>query len=416
MNSEDPRFSKILEILSAYERKDFSQALPVSSEKDQLDQLSAGIQKLSKELQEYQQERTLLLQQIEELKQKEEKFQKAFEASAAGIAITRLSDSTYIEVNNTFTILTGFTKEEIIGSTSLKLGFIVNIQRREEILQFIREHGYAKNFELTIRQKSGAIIEILSSVETILINGEKYAINIIYDITERKKAEQQLEEANKELESFSYSVSHDLRTPLRSINGYATIMEDEFGSVLNERALRFLQTIRANTAKMGKLIDDLLAFSRLGRKEIQKKTLNLNELTNSVIEEINKNTPHHAAIKVYNLHDVEADYSLLYQVIFNLLSNAIKYSAKKEHPLIEVSSRIQDGHIVVSIKDNGSGFDMKYKNKLFGVFQRLHSQEEFEGTGVGLAIVQRIIIKHGGKVYAEGKVDEGAMFEFGLPI
>jgi PAS domain S-box-containing protein len=352
---------------------------------------------------------------MRELKEKEEKFQKAFQASAAGISITRLSDSKYMEVNDTFIKMTGFSTEELINHSSVELGIVVSMEKREEVLEQVRKHGNAKNFEMTIRHKNGTIFEILSSVETILLNGEKFAINIIYDITERKRAEQQLEAANKELESFSYSVSHDLRAPLRSINGYASMLYQDYNSVIDETGLQMIAIIKSSASKMGKLIDDLLTFSRLGRKELMRKELNMNELVENVINEINTAYNHKAKFKVDTLIALQADYSLLYQVVFNLISNAIKYSSKKENPLVEISSEQNNNEVIFVVKDNGSGFDMKYSGKLFGVFQRLHSEEEFEGTGVGLAIVQRIINKHGGKAWAEGKVNEGATFRFSLP-
>ena len=163
---------------------------------------------------------------------------------------------------------------------------------------------------------------------------------------------------------------------------------------------------------MGTLIDDLLAFSKLGRQEVNKSKIDMIELTNQVIKDMEKSMTHHAKIQIGNLHKVIADYGLLYQVMFNLLSNAIKYSSKKKNPIVEIFSKEKNGEITFSIKDNGAGFSMEYVDKLFGVFQRLHSEDEFEGTGVGLSIVQRIISKHGGRIWVEGKKDEGAIFHF----
>lgn len=362
-------------------------------------------------------ERTLELEKtISELKESEEKFQTAFQTSAAGIAITRLSDATYLDVNDAFIQLTGFSKEEVLHHSSKELGMVTNISKREEILTQIREKGFAKNFEMTIRAKTGKEFTILASVETIVLKGERCALNIIYDITDRKIAEEQLAAVNKELEAFSYSVSHDLRAPLRAINGYAHMLKEDHGNQLNEEGERVLKTIEYNAARMGTLIDDLLAFSKLGRKAIQKKPVDMNEMVQDVITELHKTMPRQIKIKIGKLHNVKADEVLLYQVIFNLLANGIKYTSKQEFPEIEINSKQQDNEIIVSFKDNGVGFDMKYADKLFGVFQRLHSQDEFEGTGVGLAIVKRIIEKHNGKVWAEGKLNEGALFNFSLPI
>jgi light-regulated signal transduction histidine kinase (bacteriophytochrome) len=167
---------------------------------------------------------------------------------------------------------------------------------------------------------------------------------------------------------------------------------------------------------MGRLIDDLLAFSRLGRKPVVKTMVDMTSLCNTALAEIEQSGAHHATVKIGTLHPVMADYSLMNQVTINLLSNAIKYSDKKEQPVIEVSSMQKNGNIIFKVSDNGAGFDMKYADKLFGVFQRLHSLEEFDGTGVGLAIVQRIINKHGGEIWAEAKVNEGASFYFSMPV
>jgi len=226
----------------------------------------------------------------------------------------------------------------------------------------------------------------------------------------------QLETINKELESFSYSVSHDLRTPLRAVNSYAQMLSEDYSPKLDEEAKRLIDNIKYNATKMGMLIDDLLAFSRLGRKEIQKSNIDMNELTKEVLIDMNKSIAHSAEIKMGKLHSVKADYSLLYQVMLNLISNAVKYSSKKEHPLVEIFSEEKNGEIIFSVKDNGVGFDMRFVHKLFGIFQRLHKSKDFEGTGVGLAIVHRIISKHGGKVWAEAEFEKGATFNFALPI
>ena len=236
------------------------------------------------------------------------------------------------------------------------------------------------------------------------------------NVTERKRAEEQLLGLNKELESFSYSVSHDLRAPLRAIDGYAGILEEDYGKNLDEEGNRLLGAVQYNAKKMGNLIDDLLAFSRLGKKELTKTDINMNELVEGALYELNKSTKHAAKVEIGDLHPAKGDYGLINQVIINLLSNAIKYSSKVKEPLVEISSEKTDNELIYSVKDNGAGFDMRYVNKLFGVFQRLHTMDEFEGTGVGLAIVQRIMAKHGGRVSAEGEKNKGAIFKFSLPI
>lgn len=266
-------------------------------------------------------------------------------------------------------------------------------------------------------------------------NNQVYAIMIVaIDITDLKNAQRdiaelnrdleakvmdrtaELQAVNKELESFSYSVSHDLRAPLRAINGYADILKEDYTTVLDDEGKRLLSAIETNAKNMGLLIDDLLAFSRLGRKEVQKTNVNMKALAKSIASDTNKMPEHKAIIQIGDLSIAQADPILISQVWANLLSNAIKYSAKSSQPHIEVQSEANNKEIIYSVKDNGVGFDMKYAHKLFGVFQRLHHRDEFEGTGVGLAIVERIITRHGGRVWAEATPGEGATFFFSLPI
>jgi len=224
-----------------------------------------------------------------------------------------------------------------------------------------------------------------------------------------------LKSVNKELEAFSYSVSHDLRSPLRSIDGYAEMLGEEYSSILDEEGNRLLDIIKDSARNMGELIDDLLTFSRMGRKELQRSKIDMTELFKTVFDELSESVDHKAKIKINKLSSITADASLIKQVLINLISNAIKYSSKKEKPVIEIKSEVSGKYTIYSVRDNGVGFDMQFSDKLFGVFQRLHSENEFEGTGVGLALVQRIIIKHGGEVWAEAKENEGAVFYFKLP-
>ncbi|MDP9040789.1 MAG: ATP-binding protein [Bacteroidota bacterium] len=226
----------------------------------------------------------------------------------------------------------------------------------------------------------------------------------------------QLESANKELEAFSYSVSHDLRAPIRGINGYTTILMEDYAEKLDEDGIKVLHAILHNSKKMGELIDDLLAFSKLGRKQVTVSEINMTALVNSVKDELlfeeGENIPE---FDFKLLPPANGDPSLIKQVWVNLISNAIKYSKYKSKTHITIGARAEDDLVIYYIKDEGSGFDMRYYDKLFGVFQRLHSQEEFEGTGIGLAIVQKIVSRHNGTVWAESKLNEGACFYFSLP-
>jgi PAS domain S-box-containing protein len=251
-----------------------------------------------------------------------------------------------------------------------------------------------------------------------------YAVGCVaMDITERKNSEQELlklsqnlDEANKELESFTYSVSHDLRAPLRSIDGYTKILFEEYYEKLDEEGKKTMKVVMRNARKMGQLIDDLLAFSRVGRLELSKSLISMDVMVQAQIAEL-KDQYKGKSIQVefHPLPIVMIDNNLMKQVWYNLLSNAFKYSSQKESVFIEIGS-FEDGACqVYYVKDNGVGFDMAYVDKLFGVFQRLHKMNEFEGTGVGLAIVKRIILKHQGNVWAEGCRNRGATFYFSLP-
>jgi PAS domain S-box-containing protein len=228
----------------------------------------------------------------------------------------------------------------------------------------------------------------------------------------------QLEASNRELEAFSYSVSHDLRAPLRAINGYARLLHKGHASHLDAEGLRVLGVVSSEAQRMGTLIDDLLAFSRLGRQPVKRSTVNLQNLAKSVFADLAAAAPERGLRLTLSadVPPVSADPALLRQVLVNLLGNAVKYTRPVAAPLIELGSRVEGEETIYFVRDNGVGFDMKYVGKLFGVFQRLHSEAEFEGTGVGLALAQRIIHRHGGRIWADSKLGEGAIFSFTLPL
>ena len=270
--------------------------------------------------------------------------------------------------------------------------------------------------DITYRKKSEAEL-IIANHELSYQNQEKekHTAELIKANSKIIERTAQLELANKELESFSYSVSHDLRAPLRAIHGYAKMLKGGYESNLDNEGNRFLNNIVSNSKKMGQLIDDLLSFSRIGRNELVKMNINMHQLVTNICDELKNEQPgRNIEFQISNLLSAQADNTAIKQVWFNLISNAIKYSMHTEKTVIEISSEIKEDEIIYHIKDNGAGFDMRYAGKLFGVFQRLHSDEEFEGTGVGLALIQRIIVKHGGRVWGEGKVNKGATFYFTL--
>jgi PAS domain S-box-containing protein len=225
----------------------------------------------------------------------------------------------------------------------------------------------------------------------------------------------QLEGINRELEAFTYSVSHDLRAPLRIIDGFANMVTEDYGGKLDDEANRMLKVIKNNAQKMGQLIDDLLKLSRVGKQEIVPVLADMESIVQNVIEEINELYSGNYTLDCRNILPAYCDPVFMKQVWSNLIGNAFKYSSQKINPEITISSEIKNREILYCIRDNGAGFDEQYADKLFGVFQRLHKSTEFEGTGVGLAIVQRIINKHGGRVWAEGSPGIGAAFYFTLP-
>jgi light-regulated signal transduction histidine kinase (bacteriophytochrome) len=240
------------------------------------------------------------------------------------------------------------------------------------------------------------------------------------DITAQRKQEVRIKSLNEELEqriieleSFSYSVSHDLRAPLRGIDGFIAIFLSKYFVKVDGEGQRLLGNVRRNVNKMGSLIDELLTLSRIGMKDIQITTINMDELVHTVLDELIE-MKGKSTVTVNSLTKARGDIALIKQVLVNLISNAFKYSNKTEKPLIEIGCKTEDGEVQYYVKDNGVGFDMEYSNKLFGVFQRLHDPQEYQGTGVGLAIVKRIIIRHGGRVWAEGKEGQGATFYFSL--
>lgn len=226
----------------------------------------------------------------------------------------------------------------------------------------------------------------------------------------------QLEEANKELDSFSHSVSHDLRAPLRAIDGFSAILSEEYGTKLDDEGMRLLRVIREKTERMARLIDDLLAFSRLGRQPIRAAEVDMAQLVGTTVGEVSSLEPERTIdFRVGPLPSVIGDASLLKQVWLNLLSNAVKYTRPRARAVIDVAGAVEGGDLVYTVNDNGVGFDMQHAGQLFGVFQRLHGPHEFEGTGVGLALVQRIVHRHAGRVWAESQPGEGAAFSFSLP-
>ena len=320
-------------------------------------------------------------------------------------------------VNDNFCKISKYSREELIGQDHR----IINSGHHPK--EFIRDlwttiaNGKVWRGELKNKAKDGTFYWVDTTIIPFLNKQHKpyQYLAIRADITSRKEAEENILSLNKELESFSYSVSHDLRAPIRSINGYAKMLQEDYASKLDDEAIRLSSQITNYAAKMGHLIDDLLAYSRIGRKELVKNNIDMNNMVAEVFREILTDQKNQAIeLKVTHLLPALGDPAVIKQVWVNLISNAVKYTGKKEKPVIEIRSENKANEVVYSVCDNGVGFDMQFADKLFGVFQRLHSEEEFEGTGVGLAIVHRIITKHGGKVWADAGINEGATFYFTL--
>ncbi|HPH35402.1 MAG TPA: ATP-binding protein, partial [Methanoregulaceae archaeon] len=263
--------------------------------------------------------------------------------------------------------------------------------------------------------KEGTVVEILSIGNDItrLKEVEKEIQDLNTELETRvDERTRQLTEVNKNLESFTYTVSHDLRAPLRAISGYSSILLQDLTDI-PEKDRKYLGSLRNNAHAMGRLIDDLLAFSRLRMRALEKETVQPSVMVREILHEIRKD-PAFAKVefKVGDLPPCQADPGLLKQVYANLIGNAIKYSQKKEAPLVEIGSLTRDGQLMYFVRDNGIGFDMKYSEKIFGVFERLQTADEYEGTGIGLAIVQRIVEMHGGRIWVESQVDKGTTFYF----
>ena len=294
-----------------------------------------------------------------------------------------------------------------------------------------------ERYERRFRRKDGRAVWVLVSATPILDGERRFrgVFSMFTDISERKRVEAELlclnqeleqrvadrttalEQVNKELESFSYSVSHDLRAPLRAIDGFSRILREEFDGVLGKDGRRYTETISNNAVRMGQLISDILDFSRMSRRELATGPVDMTELAREVYEEVRAAAPaeRNIVLRMGGLPPASGDRAMLRQVWVNLLSNAVKYTSRKPLAVVEVGSSEASGETMYWVKDNGAGFDIRYADKLFGVFQRLHTEEEFEGTGIGLAIVKCIVTRHGGRVWAESELGQGTATYFTLP-
>ncbi|MGH7146808.1 MAG: sensor histidine kinase [Nitrospiraceae bacterium] len=310
--------------------------------------------------------------------------------------------------------LSGAAKNEIEGIRRL-MTELDSAEQRALRLRVTQSAGSTRN---TI-----ALLGLGALLQLVLLASVYFLIH--HDVTERRRVATELQNrgellqaANKELEAFTYSVSHDLRAPLRHIDGYAALLSKASGEALNDKARRYLQTISDSAKQMGQLIDDLLVFSRMGRQDMLRTTVNLDQLVKTVLHDLRLDLQGRTiSWTMHPLPSVSGDPAMLRQVFLNLISNALKFTATRPEAKITIgATKRRPGEVEIFVRDNGVGFDMQYVNKLFGVFQRLHRNDEFEGTGIGLANVRRIIHRHGGRTWAEGALGQGATFYFSLPL
>jgi PAS domain S-box-containing protein len=328
------------------------------------------------------------------------------------------------DVNKQMEMLTGCTRDELIGAPFKN--YFTNPERAEASISLVLIQKKVTNYELTARDRDGKETVVSYNATTIYDRDRRLqgVFAAARDITERIRLDHvlqgknvELEAANKELEDFAYSVSHDLRAPLRAIDGFSRKVVVSYGERLDDEGRRLLQVVRDNAQRMGQLIDNLLAFSRMGRREIVLQPLDMDAMVEGVADELCAAEPQRTIEFAFSpLPHAMGDAAMVRQVWVNLLGNAVKFTRQRPTAHIEVGSRIEGGELLYWVKDDGAGFDMQYADKLFGVFQRLHRQDEFEGVGVGLAIVQRILHRHNGRIWGEGAPDAGATLYFTLPL
>jgi len=376
------------------------------------------------------------LHTMEMLRESEEKYRRIVDMANEGIWMLD-KDIRTILVNNQMAEMLGYQVEEMTGQLVEAFMFEEDVPDNQRKMDNCRQ-GIAEHYERRFRCKDGQSLWTLVSATPVFDSEHHFngTFAMFTDITERKRAEEeihtlnieleqrvrertaQLEAANEELEAFSFHVAHDLRAPLLRVDGFIEILKEKTKDILDKKNQHCMTVISDSAKLMGTLIDDLLSFSRMGRQEMSRMTVDLEALAQEVIQEFEPETGSRIIHwRIANLPVVTGDRAMLRIVMVNLISNALKFTKLREQAEIELGCLPErEGEVVVFIRDNGVGFDMKYADKLFGVFQRLHRAEDFEGTGIGLASIRRIITRHGGRTWAEGEVDHGASVYFSLPL
>ena len=398
---------------------------------DELDSMTKAINTMSSRLKTYSNERD---QVMETLRDSEAKYRRIVDTANEGIWVLS-PDKVVVFANARMADMLGLSVDELTGRPACDFLFNDDLPDLLEKTQR-RQQGLSEHFERRFRHKNGQPVWTIASGTPIFDDKNHFqgSFAMFTDITQRKAAEEevqrlnqqleqrvaertvQLETANKELEAFSYSVSHDLRAPLRHIDGFLELLRQNLDPALGEKNQRYMDIIASSARRMGMLIDDLLSFSRMGRQELTQTQVNLDDLVQSVIHDFEPETQGRIIHwQIAKLPVVTGDSAMLRVALVNLISNALKFTQLRAQADIVIGCQRSDAETILFVRDNGAGFDMRYGNKLFNVFERLHNSDEFEGTGIGLANVRRVICRHGGRTWAEGKVDEGATFYFSLP-